>query len=192
MFKLPNGKKINEEALINAMEKKNIKFSYFLNTKTGKVKKERSEKPNDKYLVKIPRISDRLFYDWMKEYTDEFINREDPGFAKKVYNLLENNIQIKKIINLLKSLKEGWIHGWDQWKSDNLYQFMQDWLDGLSLNITEEFEGFDDCPICQKMMLAEKAGINLSKEELKEVFAQAKESELTINKITKHRDILVN
>lgn len=192
MFKLPNGEKINEEVLTNAMEKRNSTFSYFLNTKTGKVIKEKSEKPNDKNLIKIPQISDRLLYDWLKEYTDEFINHEDPNFAKKVYNLLENNVQAKNIINLLKSSKEGWIHGWDQWKSDNLYEFMQDWLSSLSLNITEKFEGFDDCPICQKMMLAEEEGINLSKEELKAAFVQAKENELTINKITKQKNKLVN
>lgn len=187
MFKLPNDKKIDEEALTNAMEQSNVKDLCFLNTKTGKVKKEKSEKPNDNNLIKIPRISDRLFYGWMKEYTDEFINREDPIFAKKVYDVIKDNKQIKKFSSLLKKSKEGWIHGWAQWKSDNLYEFMKEWLNGLSINITEEFEGFDDCPICQKMVLAEKSGINLSKEELKEAFAQAKESELTINKIFKKR-----
>jgi len=47
---------------------------------------------------------------------------------------------------------------------------MRDWLDGLNINVKEEQEYFDDCPICQAM----KEGRD-SLEELKEAFREAKE-----------------
>lgn len=186
MFKLPNGKKINEEMVIEAMEDSNLSDSHFLNIKTGEVEKvselfddavgKRYEELDNERYIKIPRISTNQYYEWMKEYTQEFIEREDPEFAKKVNDVLTGKNTFQKFKELLSSSEEGWIHGWDQWKSDCVYEEFTKWLAGLPIEITEEFEGFDDCPICQAM----KEGVT-SEKELKAAFRKARLKGAVVN-----------
>ncbi len=170
MFKLLNGKKIDEEKMIIAMEDNDISNLYFLDTKTGNVESDLDQSDSTRY-IKIPKIRDSQVHEWIHEYTDEFIHHEDPEFAKKVYMVLKSKRPIKKIEDVLEQSKEGWIHGWTQWKRDCIYEEMKEWFLSLPINITEEFEWFDDCSICQKMKKAEEENRNLSIAELKETFA---------------------
>ena len=173
MFKLPNGKIIEEEDVIKAMEDSDIPNSYFLDTKTGKVKKMHESDEN--HFIKIPKISKQKLYLWMKEYTDEFINREDPEFAKEVYVILKQKNVFDKYERTLEKSEEGWIHGWAQWERDCVYEEMQEWFLSLPITIKEEWDYFDDCAICQEMKKADEENRSLTETELKKAFVKAKE-----------------
>lgn len=194
MFRLPNGKMIDEENIIEAMKNKNssrLFLLFFLDTTTGDVKSFQ-KKPRDNKYLEIPTIPDSVILEWMKEYTDNFINQEDSKFAKKVYTTLKDKDSFDKFKNLLEQSKKGWIHGWVQWHADCVYEKLQEWLFSLPINIEEEFELSDNCSICQAMKEAEKSGRNLSKEELEEAFAQARGAEIKINRPNRTKIRLIN
>lgn len=184
MFRLPNGKIIDEKSVVKAMENNNLSSLFFLDETTGLVRSF-PKKPTDKKYLKIPNISNSIILEWMKEYTDDFINFEDPKFAKKVYEILNDKEPFEKFKKILKQSEEGWIHGWDQWKSDCVYERLQDWFFNLPINIKEEVELSDNCAICKAMEEADKLGKNLSKKELEEAFAKANGDEMKVNKSNK-------
>ena len=186
MFKLPNGKKIDEEKAMNGMEDNDFSKLYFLDIETGRVKiildtfnknkKLKLTKIDNKCYILIPKISPQQIHKWMCEYVDEFINREDPDFAKKVYPLLKGKIVTRKLIRLLEKSEEGWIHGWDQWRYDQVGELFQGWLFSLNVDIVDEFEGDDNCPLCQMMKKADQEDRSLTLKELRKGFADAKKS----------------
>ncbi len=171
MFKLANGKKIDEERVIMAMEDSDLSHIHFLNTETGKVKNA----SGTNHLIKIPKISKQQIYIWMKEYTDEFIKIGDPDLAKKVYPILNRKNVLEKFEETLeKESDDGEIHGWVQSKHNYLYEAMLDWFDKLQIGITEEWDYDDDCTICQEMKKAYAENRSLTEAELKKAFAKTK------------------
>lgn len=183
MFKLPNGKKIDEKHIVSAMEDNDLSHLYFLDIKTGKVeaiskilnsRKKVLKKLDDDRYFKIPKIPKRQIRNWMKQYTDEFIKREDPAFASKIYPILIGKNIFQRFRKTLEKSEEGWIHGWDQWRADLTYEALQNWLLSLPINITEEFEFFDNCPVCQAMEKAHGENKEISLDELKEAFGKIK------------------
>lgn len=202
MFKLPNGKQIDEESVIMAMEDNDISNSYYLDTETGEVesvsdlldldaKKKREKFDNDRY-VEIPQLSSSQLYDWMREYTDEFINREEPEFAENIYIALKDKKPFRRFKDLLEQSEEGWIHGWDQFKRDYMYEEMQDWLLNLSIGIKDEWDYFDDCAICQEMKKADEENRNLTLPELKKAFAKAKNEGAIVGRVEEDKSKSIN
>src|SRR3989344_2806277 len=160
MFKLVNGKEIDWQEVIKAMEDRNLANAYLLDIKSGQVKK--SGKPGNN-LIKIPKISIEKMHLWMKEYTDEFIKMGNPDLAKKVYPILKQKNVLEKFEETLeKESDDREIHGWAQSKHNYLYEEMQDWFDELKVGIREEWEYGDDCAICQEMKKADEEGRSLT------------------------------
>lgn len=175
MFKLPSGKKIDEERVINAMENGDISNSHFLDTKTGEVNSI-SKKYDSKRFLKIPKIPSKQMYKWMKEYIKEFIGHEDPEFTKRLNSVLKVKKPFKLLEDLLENSEKGWIHGWKQWKQDYVYEEMTEWLMNLPLNIKDEWEFSDDCASCQAMKKASEANRELTLKELESAFEKAKKN----------------
>ncbi len=174
MFKLANGKEIDWQKVIQAMEDFDLSNDYYLDSKTGQVKK--FNKLNKDNLIKIPRTSKEKMHRWMVEYTDEFIKTGDPDLARKVYKVLkQENVLDEYEKTLEKESDDGEIHGWAQSKHNYLYEEMQDWFFNLQIGITEEWEYDDDCAICQEMKKADEENRNLTEQELKKAFAKAKD-----------------
>ncbi|MEI7709703.1 MAG: UPF0158 family protein [bacterium] len=176
MYYLPNKIKIDIEAVIDGMLNGNTDNFYFLDIKngnvgiieTGETKKglEKIHGKPDRYF-EIPRVSYRDKEKWMKDFIKEIIPFDDIVFAKKLLKLPDDDF-FENALAEIKNSKDGWIHGWNQWSRDYAYEILEDWLEKLPVQITEgEWEGYDDCAICQAM----KSGNN-SSSELKKAFSE--------------------
>lgn len=191
MFKLENGKEIDWQKVIQAMEDRNSSNSYFLDTKTGKVIKLPKSKAN--HFIQIPKISDQKLYLWMKEYTDEFIKTGDPDLAKKVYKVLkQKNVFEEYERTLEEESDDGEIHGWAQSKHNYLYEEMQDWLFNLHIGITEHWEYDNDCAMCQEMKKADEENRDLTESELKKAFAKAKKEGTIVGGVEEDKSKSIN
>ena len=175
MLKLDNGKKIDEEGIIKALGGDEKGKKYFLDSLSGEVviaAKEStiSEFKNKERYFLIPEVSRVKQFEWLKSCAAEVMSRED----EKIFKILAKAFRAGKVydecLEIVKQVDASWLYGWDSWRGDCLYEEMRDWLDGLNINVKEEQEYFDDCPICQAM----KEG-RTSYEELKEAFREAKE-----------------
>lgn len=191
MFKLANGREIEWQMVMQAMEDRNSSNSYFLDTKKGKVYKSPKLKTN--HFIQIPKIGDQKLYLWMKQYTDEFIKIGDPDLAKKVYKVLKQQnvfVEFEKILE--EESDDGEIHGWAQSKHNYLYEEMQDWFFNLSIGITEEWEYGDDCAICQEMKKADEEDRNLTESELKKAFAKARKQGAIVGAVEEDKSKSIN
>ena len=63
-----------------------------------------------------------------------------------------------------------WLGTWYQWQGDSIFEEMVNWFNSLDIEIKEEMEYFDDCPICQAMKRGEH-----SLEGLKAAFQESKD-----------------
>lgn len=191
MFKLKNGKEIDWQNLIKAMEDRISANVYFLDLKTGKIKK--FIKVNKATFIKIPKIDKGKIHRWMEEYTDQFIKYGDPELAKKVYPILKQIDVLDKFEETLeKESDDGEIHGWTQSKFNYLGEEMEEWLFGLNIGITDDWEYDDGCVICQEMKKADEDGHNLSELELKKAFAKAKKEGVIVGGFEKDKTKSIN
>jgi len=175
MLKLANGKKIDEEGIIKALGGDEKGKKYFLDSLSGEVviaAKEStiSEFKNKERYFLIPEVSRVKQFEWLKSCAAEVMSREDEKIFKILAKAFRAGKTYDECLEIVKQVDASWLYGWDSWRGDCLYEEMRDWLDGLNINVKEEQEYFDDCPICQAM----KEG-RTSYEELKEAFREAKE-----------------
>lgn len=167
MFILPNGKKIDTEAVATAMENSDISNHYFLDSETGDVelvsemfdnhtdkKLEASDKETDRYF-KIPHIPSYEQYEWMAAFTREIVSYEDKMLAEKLEIALNGKGAFRRFNDILLEEGNAWIDGWNQWKSDYVYGEMEGWLATLLLDIKEDLELDDNCPLCQEFKKGE-------------------------------------
>lgn len=163
MFKLPNGKKIDEDMALMGMEDSDLMNSYFLDKETGEVErvselfdgdaqKHLKELEGERYF-KIPQIPTWEQYEWMKEFVEDIVERENPQLADKLYIALDGKGAFGRFKRILEQDTEGWFEGWYSWKDDYVYEEFRSWLATLPIKITEDFEFFDDCEVCQAMKL---------------------------------------
>lgn len=155
MYKLPNGKKISEEALLEALKDYTSDYNYCLDSETGEIiKSEEAKDGSDQsryYPVK--KLSDRVIVSWMHDFAEQIVADEDPMLAGKLICVLK---QDKPVENFLAELeKTDWIYGWPQWEFDSCCGEMENWLDELPFMIEDDWQEFYeencDCPICKAM-----------------------------------------
>lgn len=182
MYLLPNNKKIKDDGILEAMEDSDLTNHYFLDAKTGEVEiiPEMFDEEADERLEKIEEQSDRYFcipqipsyeqYKWMEEFVQDFVGREDKNLQEKLEIALDGKGAFSRFKNVLLVAGGGWFDAWEEWKRNYLYEELEVWLAGLPIDIKEDSEYFDDCPVCQAM----KEG-KTSFKQLKEVFQKAKE-----------------
>lgn len=185
IYRLENGKILDERGIFIAMTDDNVFNHYFLDIKTGKVKfiSEEFDIEPDRLLEKIRSKKERYFEilkipeeercSWMKEFVEEMIDEE--RLRKKLNFILSKSRSFQLFERVLYPDKSGWIWGWVQGKVFKLSDKLAEWLDELGIDVKEEWEYDDDCPLCQLLKKAEEEGKNPTMEEIKEAFLKAKE-----------------
>lgn len=180
MLKLTNNKIIDGEGIIKAISGDEKGKKYFLDSLSGEVIIAENKdtvaglKSKERYFL-IPEIDRVKQLEWLKSCVAEVMSREDEKMFKILSKAFIEGKTYDECIEVVKQADESWLYGWDSWRGDCLYEEMCDWLDRLNINVKEEQEFFDDCPICQAM----KEG-KTSHEELEEAFRQAKEQGHTV------------
>jgi len=164
MFILPNNKKIDEDAVIDAMLEENPVKKY-LNLETGKV-----ESKSNLNSVEIPKADQEDKIAWMSDFMDGLIKFEDADLYKKLLVIISSKNGYQKCLDILSEEKDDWLTAWESWEDDTVFFCMKGWFESLNIEIKKEMEYFDDCPVCQAM----KFGLN-SPDELKAAFKAAKE-----------------
>lgn len=187
VYRLPNGKKLDEKEIFIAMTDDNIFNHYFLDVETGKVKLISEEfdiepgellkevkKKNQQYF-EIPKISEKERHTWMKDFVEDMIREK--SLRKKLNFILGKSRSFQLFEKVLYRDSSGWIWGWVEGKRFELFERLGQWLENIDIGIDveEEWEYDDHCPICQAMKMAEEKGRNLTMEELKEAFKKARQ-----------------
>lgn len=187
MYILPNNKKIDHEEIMEAMKDNNFEHHWFFDSKTGKVEFllddideetnqliEKFDKDNRYFAVQ--KIPSHEQYKWMEDFVYEFVPHEDKNLAEKLAIAIDGKGAFGRFYNVLHGVDKSWLEAWREWERHCLYEEMENWFDKLSINIKEDMELFDDCPICQAM----KNGEN-TVEGLKKAFREAKKKGGVVN-----------
>lgn len=166
MFKLQNGKTIDIDIIMLGLQDSDLANSYFLDTQTGEVeflsdhtddKKENQLeeiKNQDNRFIRIPQITSYDQYQWMKEFVDEFVSHEEEKnehLSEKLSIALNGKGAFRRFKDVLANAGKGWMDSWHQWQNDHLYEELREWLISLPIGVSEAWEPFDDCAICQVM-----------------------------------------
>jgi len=183
-YVLPNGKKLDERDIRVGMTDDNIFNHHFLDIETGKVKfvseefdiepdrilKKIRAKQNQRYF-EIPKISEKERHCWMREFVDMMIGEK--RLLNKLNFILSKSRKFQLFESVLYGDKSGWIWGWVQNKIFKLAEKIDEWLDEINIEIEEEWEYDDDCPLCQLLKKADEEGKNPTLEETKDAFLKA-------------------
>lgn len=180
MFKLFNGKKIDEEGIIKALGGNERDKKHFLDSLSGEViiaknKSTTSELENKQRYFLIPEVGRDKQLEGLKNCATEVMSREDEKIFEILLKALRQGKTYDECVEIVKRVDDSWFYGWDSWRGDCLYDETLDWLAGLPIKIKEEHEYFDDCPICRAMKEADEEGRSLTEPELKEPFKKAKD-----------------
>lgn len=156
IFKLPNGKPIDEDMIMQGMQDSNLMNYYFLNTQTGEVEifldgDERIETIDEMDIetyIPIERLASYEQYQWMEDFISDLVEPEDKQAAEKLSIAIQGKGAFRRFKDVLHKIDNGWLEAWYQWEEDSLYEAMKEWFTTLPIKITEEF---DDCKVCDHM-----------------------------------------
>lgn len=164
-FILPNGMRIDEDGLAEAFSEVNPQHRYVLDTKSGDVgctdvgSNAGGKVPDKDRYIEISRVGAATQLQWIRELISELMlfSAEDAVLIRRLTQVLDgtrggNEVEtLASCELLLEADKNGWIHGWAQWKADHLWEEMGAWLDQLPIKIDDRFEGCGDCELCKLM-----------------------------------------
>lgn len=188
MYLLPNKKHIDiDNAVMSVLDGDKSKV-FFLDIENGSVvcfvvdnkndDLENVRKQTDRYF-EIPRASDVEKEKWMKDFVIEMITFEDVAFSERLLSVINENFYENALEEIEKS-KDGWIHGWVQWSHDHAFEILEEWFSKLPVEITNEWEGCDDCAICRAVKSGNDSEVGLRKAFSEQNFMN--EVEKVINK----------
>jgi len=183
-YRLPNNKKLDKKGIWIGMTDDNIFNHHFLDIENGKVKfvseefdiepdrilKKIRAKLNQRYF-EIPKISEKERHLWMKEFVDMMIGEK--RLLNKLNFILSKSRSFQPFESVLYGDKSGWIWGWVQNKIFDLAEKVDEWLDEINIEVKEEWEYDDDCPLCQLLKKADETGKNPTFKETKDAFSKA-------------------
>lgn len=160
-YVLPNGLIVNAERLAEVVLYKTDFPQTYIDTETAA-------------LIEIP--SRESLGEWVKEgdhgrryfLIEPFTNEEKICFARDFVQLiLSSELSQKQKTETLKIIEsgnfdafeeylftktDGWIHGWDQYISDEAWEYVHEWLtNNPYVKIVDLFEGCGDCALCEAM-----------------------------------------
>lgn len=151
VFKLPNGKPIDQDMVEAAMEDSSLENSYYLNTLTGEVvflseftdtAEERDERLEEIELsgdyVPIERISSHEAYQWMENFVAGIVAPKDAQAAEKLSIALMGKGAFRRFKDVLHGVGDEWVQAWYHWRDEQLHMAVKEWLESLPLTISEE------------------------------------------------------
>lgn len=185
VYRLANGKILDEKRLFVAMTDDNIFNRYFLDIATGKVKfvsEEFDIEPGDllkpikgklgQRYFEIPKISKAKKYSWMKEFTEQMVDSKT--LFKKLKFILSRSKDFQFFEKVLYN-DGSWVWGWVQWKVFELADELKDWLIEIDIDVDEEWDYDDDCLLCQMMKKADEDGKRPTLSETKATFLKVQQ-----------------
>lgn len=164
-FILPNGMRIDEDGLASAFAEINLRQRYVLDVETGDVGCIDANVggagkilDKDRY-TEIPHVSAAVQLQWIRELIKELMlfSTEDTALVQALARTLDETKEgaeaeaLASCERLLEADKNGWIHGWAQWKTDHVWEDLCAWLAQLPVQIEDRFEGCGDCELCKLM-----------------------------------------
>ena len=182
VFILPNGTRIDKEGLADAFAETDPRQRYVLDTLNGSVgctdtsvNTDNEILDKDRY-IEIPRVDAAIQLQWIRELISELMlfSTEDAALICTLTQVLDDakeGVEAEALAScerLLESDKNGWVHGWVQWKADHVWEEMTAWFAKLPIQVEDRFEGCGDCELCKLM---EKGTHNLGD------FLEAKQKE---------------
>ena len=151
VFKLPNGKPIDQDIVEVAMEDSQLENSYYLNTLTGEVvflseftdtADERDERLEEIEIsgdyVPIERIASHEAYQWMENFVAEIVAPKDARAAEKLSIALMGKGAFRRFKDVLQRVGDEWVQAWYHWRDEQLHMAVKEWLESLPLAISEE------------------------------------------------------
>jgi hypothetical protein len=159
MYLLPNRKHIDIDGVVLGLlsddplsvffldSKECVVISCVVDKKTEYLKNIQTQK--DRYF-EIPQVSRLDKERWMKEFLEDFVSFEDTALSEKLLSKTPD-ILYENALNEITKSEDGWIHAWVQWSHDSAFGALEDWLVMLPIEITNEWEGCDDCAMCKAM-----------------------------------------
>lgn len=146
-----------------AMRDGDLANYHFLDTETGeviffsdysdssKVVEKRLEEMEDSRYIPIERIPSEEQYQWMRDFIDDIVAKEDEQAAEKLSIAIHGKGAFRRFNDVINSIGDGWTDCWHQWENDSLYEAMKEWFKSLPIRINEEFEFTDDCELCEEL-----------------------------------------
>lgn len=147
-FLLPNGKETDLEMLGMALENGDLDNHFFLNIDTGEVElvseyaedgsKELKKLEKSRKFLPIESLPSYVPYNWMKEFTENVVAKEDPQLADKLAIALSGKGAFRRFKDCLGYSDERFLKLWYQWKEERLHEECTKWLHDLSINSKEQ------------------------------------------------------
>lgn len=164
-YYLPNRVRVDVDGVVNAILAQEEWPQAYLDTETGALAYVVSPKALGDWVEKIKnsqryflveRLTDEDRNSIAKEFVSELFtdiaSREDVDGSREA--LQSGNWRTMEIF--LKEQTDGWIHAWDQYVSDEAWDYADAWLTGNPhVAITTEFEGCENCAVCEVMRRGE-------------------------------------
>ncbi len=161
---LPNGRKIDTDGIIDAMEDVTGKTRYFLDTVSGEVgcvsaadKDDVVRFSNDRRYAAIPPASSAIQSRWLKEFMEMILETEtlaERSLHKKLTAVLkiEHSEAFDQCLKMMGKADESLLAGWASWQGDHLFEEMKAWFATLPVAIGSDFEADCDCELCKLIM----------------------------------------
>ena len=157
MYKLPNNIKIDDGGLFDAFLDGDVNHIYYLDVLKGDIgcidkgaKKESTNLDSNRYF-KIPKISTEQRCKYLLDFAHIMVSSEDKKLAEKLSKIEISLTGSNNAIKILEDNKDGWIHGWTQWKHDSSFDVVDKWMSSLPVKIVDDWEFDCDCELCKLM-----------------------------------------
>jgi len=183
MYKLANGKEIDEDECLDALNDNGGEFFHWLDSETGEVVTiaelddmvdvdEMSDKyDSDPRYFAIPKLETHEKYEIMVKFA-EFAAHEDKDLAEKLFIALNGQGAFRRFKDAVYSAGKEWVDSWYEWEKESLFEYLDAWLKDLPIDINDGWQDFFenncDCPICQAM-----ARGDTDEESLRDAFREA-------------------
>ena len=160
-FTLPNGKKIDTDGVMDAMEGVTGRIRYFLDTVSGEVgcvsaadKGAVVKFSDDRRYVAIPPVPSMIQSRWLKEFM-EMIIKTGTQAERTLYKKLANILKIRdqrtfdQCLKTMGRFDESLLAGWASWQGDHLFEEIKTWFATLPVAVDSEFDADCDCELCK-------------------------------------------
>ena len=184
MYTLPNNAVIDADGVRKGINETDSSKESYLDIVTGQVATVETgkQKFDKKRYFKIPKVSNSKRMEWARNYVKDLMNPEDKLSVSLLKALDSKTGGFDKFFKIFEKTNE--IYGWGQWEHDYLCDEMLDWFDTLPVEIKDEWDLDDDCPLCQLMKSGEH-----SVEDFKKVAKKMPKFNLPEQKIKNKNDL---
>ena len=148
MYFLPNNRQIDTDQVKIGLDDNSPEIYYWLNLKTGEVEiivedaldeegEEFEEIYSNKDLVEIPKLESWQKYNWMEDFAEQVVKDKDKIIYEKLLIALDGKGAFSRFKNVLHQ-DEDLLQGWYDWQDQCLEQEMQQWFEGLEVEIKKD------------------------------------------------------